>query len=182
MGAGLFFTLVRCCWLLVKQLRCSMMGLAWSTLEGEPLSDFSVLYPSISFWAKKLLPAVFVTVVEAIMWTYNEKWSTYFAVLSYRQLAKLRITAVDRKVGMPYIYISQKQHLLDRLGLSWTLDSDDLGLWKLGGVVLALYVVLNELLKLWHSVLLMTVLSRRLGIALKSLLLVNLFYLKVFLS
>jgi len=83
-----------------------MMGLAWSTLEGEPLSDFSVLYPSISFWAKKLLPAVFVTVVEAIKWTYYEKRSTYFAVLSCRQLVKLQITAVDRKAGMPCIDIS----------------------------------------------------------------------------
>ncbi len=77
------------------------MGLAWSTFEGETLSDFSVLYPSISFWAKKLFPAVFVTVVEAIKWTYYEKKSSYFAFLSCRQLEKLQIAVVDKKAGRP---------------------------------------------------------------------------------
>jgi hypothetical protein len=50
-----------------------MTGLDWSRFEGEALSDLSVLYPSISFWAKKLLPVVFVTVVEARMKPYCEE-------------------------------------------------------------------------------------------------------------
>ena len=77
-----------------------MMGLAWSTLVGEALSDLSVLKPSISFWAKKLLPVVFVTVVDARKMKYNWK-CTYFSCLFCRQATKPQTTVADRKAGTP---------------------------------------------------------------------------------